>query len=607
MARTLTPELLNRRWKSMEEFYRQRNINMLCWRDLYFLKDRQYFIDQDGEYVEPEKDERRVILPIAQQYVESMRELLLTKPPAISVPAPSVRGRDVVHADHNEKVLLTIWHQANIYQEVCDSLWHGFVDGWGVLQIVWDKNAEENQSPIEVIAQDPINVYPCPGRRTGEWQYLIHCYPRTVGEIRDEWEHGRDRRTKQYRAAREALDKLEDGDMVDYIEYWDDEVFAVAINYQTKESNRQQGDVKEITEFVVPPEEHRYGFLPWLIYFPNRTPFSRIGERAGISILYIIEDLVRYLCWLVSKKATMLDRWQDPPLVTKTEDGRDFEPVRTESGMHLRLLPEESAEYLVNPTPMPQLDTQIEKIEEYIERSSLPRVLQGQYVGSISGIAMSLLRNPTLMKIAFKQKSLEYTLVKLNEMILRLVEKFGRGERYLWGRNTLGENIDVIINPKAIGGYYRNDVKLSASLPTDDANTVNMLATLVQLQVLSRQTARDVAQQTLHELLPQSLPDEQKRVLAETILTNEQMVAQLAMRVAQEVFGGILPGIGGQENPRGGYGPREVTMPARTLASQTPGMPGGNVQPSLQQRLEEMVQRAPTQTGETARAQERVE
>jgi len=46
--------------------------------------------------------------------------------------------------------------------------------------------------------------------------------------------------------------------------------------------------------------------------------------------------------------------------------------------------------------------------------------------------------------------------------------------------------------PREIMGYYAgNNVKLSVLL--DDANTVNMLIALIQSQVLSRQTARDVA------------------------------------------------------------------------------------------------------------------
>lgn len=605
-TKNLTPEILTRRWRAMEEEYRQRNTNMLAWRELYFRKPEQYFLDNDEEYVEPEKDEQRVILPVAQQYVDTMLELLLTKQPSISVPNPSAEGVGSVHADHNEKTLLAVWHQANIYREVVDSLWHGFVDGWGCLQIVYDRDAGKNETPIVLMAQDPVNVYPAPGWRPGTWQYVIHAYPKLVSEIRDEYERGRDRRTKAYKDIHEALKDKEDGDRVTYIEYWDDEVTAVAVNYQ--EPDRQRGGVREVTAFLEGPEEHKYGFLPWEIYYPNRTPFQRIGERAGISILYVVEDLIRYLCQLVSRKATMLERWQDPPLVTETEDGRDFEPTRAASGLQIRLLPGEKAYYLVNPTPMPQLDTQIALVQDFIERGSLPRVLQGQYVGSMSGIAMSLLRNPTLMKVAFKQEMLERTLVSLNEKVLRLLEKFLGKPRYLWGENMKGESVDIMVDPEQIGGYYRNSVKLSASLPTDDANTVNMIAVLVQLGILSRQTARDVMQQTLHELVPQSLPEEQEVILAEMILQNEQIIQQLAMQAAQKVFGGVLPGFGGQEeNPRGGFGAEEVTLPGQTLPAQTPGMPGGNTQPGIRQRLAEMLERAPSLTGEAGRPAEEIQ
>lgn len=605
----LTPELVTRRLKSLKDVNRIRDNNMLSWRELYFRTPEQYFLDQDGEYVEPEPDEFRTILPIAQQYVDTMLELLLTKSPAITVPAPSARGQEMVQADHNEKALFAVWHQADIYREVRDSLWHGFVDGWGVLQLIWDKNADSNSSPIVVVSHDPINVYAAPGWRPGTWQYVIHAYPKTVAEVREEWEPkvSRDKRRKEYRDFMDALEGLEDGDRITYIEYWDDEFFAVAVNF-TREPDRVHSEVEEVSRFLHGPEPHRYGFLPWEIYYPNPTPFRRVAERAGISILYVIEDLIRDICVLVSKKETMLHRWQDPPLITKTEDGRDFEPVRGRAGLQLKLLMDEDAHYLVNPTPMPQLDTHIALLQDFIERGSLPRVLQGQYVGSVSGIAMSLLRNPTLMKVAFKQDTLERTLGALNEKILRLLEKFLSKPRYLWGQNTQGDGVDVMVDPKRIGGYYRNEVKLSASLPTDDANTVNMIATLVQLQILSKQTARDVMQQTLHELVPQSLPDEQEIILAELMLQNPETIAQLAQAVAQKVFGGVLPGVGGQaENPRGGLGEREVTMPARTLPSQVPGMPGGNTEPNIQQRIEEMLSSAPQVTGETARVPEAIE
>jgi len=250
----------------------------------------------------------------------------------------------------------------------------------------------------------------------------------------------------------------------------------------------------------------------------------------------------------------------------------------------------EKAYYLVHPGSPPQVDSLIAFLGDHVEVSALPRVLQGLYVGDMSGIAMSLLRNPTLMKVAFKQKEIERSCMSLGGKMLKLVEKKMRGTQYIWGTESMSDAIDVEIDPDKIFGYYRNIVKLSASLPTDDANTVNMLIALIQSQILSRQTARDVAQQTLHDLVPQSLIDEEQKVLAEQIWTDPGTVQSLAAAAAQEIN---LPYLSKQVNPKGGYGDKEITMPGRTLPSQMPGTPGGNTAPSPEQQMQEMMQRAP--------------
>ena len=588
----ITEAVIERRWKSMEDHYAQRNSNILMWRSMYFMQHQQYFLDNTGTFIAPEPDEKRVVLPIAPFIVEAMRELLFTKSPAITVPVSTAKSVDQDQADHNEKALLAIWHWSQLYSVAKDSLWFALTAGWGVLETLWDKQDKED-SPIVVIAHDPFNVYPCPGKREGEWKYVLLAWPRLVGEIRDEWELGGDGRTAIWKQTRETLLDLNDDDYVTYLEYWDKETHAVAINYSQK--SEETGEI-EITAFIKKPVNHKYGFLPWDFYFPCKLPFPRIGHRVGVAIYYIIGGMIRYLCQLVSAKATMLERWQDPPLVTHTMEGRDFEPVRTERGLHLKLDLDESAEYLVNPTPMPQLDSQIALLQDYIERGSIPRVLQGQYVGAISGIAMSLLRNPTLMKVAFKQSAIEEALVSVNKKILRLLEdKLGSTPLYAWGVDQRNQDVEVEIDPDNINGYYRNAVRLSASLPTDDASTVNMLAVLKQLNILSAQTIRDIAQQLLHELVPQSLPDEEKRVRAEKILDDPEFSRMLALAAAAEVLGPEvmkalgMGGAGGQESGRGGFGERQARTPASTLPSQTPGMPGGNTQPGVRQRRQEML------------------
>jgi len=83
MARTAYPtspneKMIERRWHAMEEHYKQRNLNILGWRAMYFRDHRQYFVNNEGDYEDPEADEIRVILPEVPLTVESMRELLLS-------------------------------------------------------------------------------------------------------------------------------------------------------------------------------------------------------------------------------------------------------------------------------------------------------------------------------------------------------------------------------------------------------------------------------------------------------------------------------------------------------------------------------------------------
>jgi hypothetical protein len=574
---------------NLQDMYMQRNVNFLAWRDLYFKKPEAIWADKDGKYISPEPDEKRIILPIAQNIVEGFRELLLAKSPSISVPQSSVEGESLKQAEHNEKTLLAAWDRAEVYERLRDALWHGLVDGWGVMQMVWNKESDTG-FPITVLHHDPYNVYAMPSATPNRWQYVIHTYPRLVGSIKEEWPKIKDERKRASKVAKESielmdLDEYKDTDTVTFFDYWDDEVNAVGISYVKTEKYSRAETI--VTRWLKEPTAHGYGFNPWYIMLPCRLPFKNEGEKMGVSILYSVEELIKEKCKNISEKATMVARYMDPPLITITEMGTDFEPVRTERGMHLRLRTGEDAKYLVHPGTPPQLDTLGMELSENIEAAALPKALQGLYEGNVSGIAMSLLRNPTLMKIAFKQKEMERVLENLNSDMLKLLEKKVTKPMYIYGESREGGQINVTFDPAIVDGYYRNSVKLSASLPTDDAGVVNMLATLVQLKIIDVTTARDVAQQTMHDLVPQSLIDEEMKILASMALQDPTLIQSLAMEIAKKVN---LPYLQPQpENPQGGYGDKAVQMGAGTLPSQIPNMPGGNTQPGMQQRVGEMM------------------
>jgi len=576
---------LNHKLNVLTQFYAIRNANIEAWRNMVFMKPESIWKDANGDYIKPEPDEIRIMLPIAWNTIEGYRELLLTKPPSISVPEPTIKGEASIAADYNEKVLHALWSKLNIYDRLRDSLWHALTDSWGVLQMVWVPGRED--FPLQVLHHDPFNVYPMPGDLPGTWNYVIHSYPRLVGSIREEFsQYMTDRRSSKSKTYESAFEGLDDTEEVVFIDYWDKDVNAIGIQFD----KRVGKTVTSACRWVKKPTPHGYGFLPWEIYIPCRLPFTTEGQKFGVSILYPLEDLIPVLDRFISAKATMLNRWEDPPLITETDLGEDFNPVRSEAGMHLKLRTGEKAYYLVHPGAPPQVDSLIAFLGEHVEVSALPRVLQGLYVGDVSGIAMSLLRNPTLMKVAFKQKEIERAAMSLNTKMLKLLEKKLTGKHYLWSDESASRSIDIELDRSKIGGYYRNVVKLSASLPTDDANIVNMLIALTQSQILSRKTARDVAQQSLHDLVPQSVIDEEKNILAEQIWNDPGTVQSLAQQAAEEIS---MPYLKKQENPKGGYGDKEITMPGKTLPSQLGAMPGGNTQPSMSQSLQEMTQRAP--------------
>jgi hypothetical protein len=385
------------------------------------------------------------------------------------------------------------------------------------------------------------------------------------------------------------FDKLKDTDEVTFFDYWTSKENAVGISYAVKNTH---GESEEVAVFIKEPTAHGYGCLPWYIMLPCRLPFKNVGERLGVSIIYPLMEIIRYKDVAISQKATMATRYADPPLVTYSEMGEDLDYVRGQSGAHIRMKPTEKAEYLVHPGTPPSTDTLMQQVDEYIETAGLPRVLQGLYTGAASGVAMSLLRNPTLMRVAFKQKEVEKVLENLNADALRLFEKKLFKTIRLWGIMANSKQFDVEFTGKDVGGYYRNSVKLSASLPSDDAATVNMLVSLITSGVLSAKTSRDVAQQTLHELVPQSLIDEEQNILIEKALADPGIVQSIAMELAKQNNLVYLQA-NQPENPMGGYGEKVPGMPAQTLASQTPGYPTGNTKPDAAMQLQELMQSTP--------------
>jgi len=557
---TITTDFIQEAAERLEEFYSQRNTNMLVYRELALLVEDSYWVDDKGTYKPPEDKEIRIVLPMANSIIQSYQSLMLTRPPVISVPESSILEIHQEQTDKIEKTLYTIWYKADVMRSIRNSLWHALVDGWGVLQVHFDPGADlKDKCPLFARSVDPLGIYPMPSQRPGQWEYIIAVEHRLVGDLRKSFILGKDGRTKAVKLAKGALEGLEDTDRVRVLEYWDDEVHAFMIIPVTTESTEEPA--VQAGKWILPPTPHKFGKIPFVIFFGDELPFRNRGERMGVSVLFPVERLVRYICQLVSQKATIIARYANPTLITKTLEGRGFEAPEPFGGQ-IPLELDESAEYLMPPGTSPSVDVQLDLVSSQLEQAGLPRHIMGQLtVGRLSGIAMNLLRTPVLMKIAFKQMSMETALETMNELFLRAIEQYLTEPMYMWGRTPQGDSVEAVLDPADINGYYRNRVKLTASLPTDETAVTAMLTALKQIDVLSARTVRNIIQQVLRDLTTQSLEDEEDQILVEKLLSMPEIQMALARDAAQSAGIQLPIQEGQQQGPGGAQAPMQGAIP----------------------------------------------
>ena len=558
--------------KRLEEFYNQRNVNIRVWREIALLTRDSYWVDSEGNYKPPEDREVRLILPIAHSVIESYLALMLTRPPVISVPSSDIRQIHQTQANNIEKMLYAIWSKTKMTSVVRDALWHALVGGWGTIQVCYDPEADlQDKCPIYARSVDPIGFYPMPSARQGEWEYVVLSEHRLVGDLRNTFVLGKDGRRKAVKTAKSVLDDFDDTDRVKIMEYWDAEWHAFMI--MPEKDMAEEPSIVE-GEWLLPPVGHDFKRIPFVTFFGQALPFRDRGERMGVSVLFPLEQLIRYVCQLVSQKASIIARYANPAIVTKTAEGRGFEIPPEPFGGQIPLEIQESAEFLLPPGTSPSVDMQLEQILGQLEQAGLPRHIMGQItVGGMSGIAMNLLRTPVLMKVAFKQMSAEEALEDVNELFLRAIENYVISPVYMWGHDSRGQAIEVALDPAEIGGYYRSQVKLSASLPTDETAVTAMLTALKQVGVLSGRTVRDVIQQTLRDMVTQSLDTEEDQILIEKLLAMPDIQMALAQDAAREA--GIQLPTQQQAGMPGGQG----QIPGMPMQGAIPGMPGGAMAP----------------------------
>jgi len=620
--REITTEFVQSRYDALSLRWSDRNTRMDDYEKLYLLNTWE---------TAPEPDERRISAPVCFNTVESFRTLLLTRPPVISVPASEVKAVATDQADQIEKFLYGVWYQGRVLDALNLAEWHASCLGEGVLRCVYDPEAVEDELPLVVQALDPRTVYASPSGREGQDLEVIHSFRRARREIEAAW--------GELKRGPEAGANLEEwlDEEVDFVDYWRVDVEEVkepvaerravdegeepegvlarlvamakralkagapeplAVSGEQLEGE-EPGEAAEgeqprlrkvrrrvVTNCVVvedqflkePVRVPGYKRLPFVRYAGIATPLA--DENGSLSVLFPITGgsrkngamgLAAGINELLAMKQRLIEMYANGAMITDDTDLEiDFRP-----GAVNVMRKGAQWSFLVPPGPHPAVDQQMALVERLIQDATVSAAMQGRYQGTVSGIALSAINNPVLMRIAHRQQIRERAYQELNKLILSLTEEYAPAEGwYVWGTDRRGATFELALDPGMIGGYYRNRVELSASLPKDEAGEVMGLANLVGQKLISRETFLDQLQRIKH-LSSQSPQDEMKKILRDLLLfegpTAEKLAQVVLADYSEELAQALAPAPEPPPQPspggRGGGGPMQG-MPPGVVAPQ---------------------------------------
>jgi len=569
----ITPSFVEDRAEALKDRWAERNDRM----DKY---ERLYLLDMWESQAEP--DQTRICPPICWTRVEAFRPLFLTRPPVISVPASEFKGWQEERAQKLEDYLYGVWYQADVMTVLDQAEWAACCLGEGVVRCLYDDGAADGELPLLLNAIDPREVYPTPDVRPGHDKEVMFICKRTRREIESEW--GVELRQKRPSDTSELENWLDEE--VEMRDYWRSEIVTYerqkerprpeveagggalggAVSWiqdqwrrlfgeeEGEEPGTEEPEMETVRQRVVihcvaVEGEDRFVKEPVRMPGYNRLPFIRYpgistvlnDEDGALSVLFPItagkmigergsKGLAAATAELINYKQEIIKRYANAALLsTIPADQIDFSP-----GGVTEIDSNDRIEFLLPPGTHPDTDEQMQLFQTLIEDATVSRAMMGQYVGDLSGLALTAINNPVLMRIAARQKIRERAYQALNELILSLTEQYAPPDGwYVWGADARGTVIETQLKPDEIDGYYRNRVELSASLPKDEAGEIMALSQLQKSGQISMETFLDNFQRIKHTA-SQSPADEIKRILRDRMLLQGPLAEKLAEIVLSE-------------------------------------------------------------------------
>lgn len=579
-------------------------------------------------------EERRVTSPRGMMVVEAMRALLFTRRPVLEVPPSQVQKVSEEAADAIEKYLYGAWDQMRVYHAIDKQEWYATCLGEGWMQLVYDPETPRGELPLVTQVLDPRTMYyEADPRRPFCDLEVAQWTERTRREVLNQWG------SYPGMGDGQRADDAWLSDKVEYIDFWATEIIEVEEEEQEEEEplgvlgraftaiksflqptapeeeeGEREGDTQRnkrlkrvvvncvlvegewLKEPVIVPGYERVPFYHWA---GISTPLA--GTNGGLSVLYPIaggrrendaQGLIATENELISMQLRIVEQHAAAAVIVNDESLAVLDA--TPGAINVADRPDAKIQWVVPPGPGPEIGTFLGQLNNLTEQASLPGALMGQYQAAVSGVALSMLTNPVLMRIAARQREREEVLQEFNKGILSLTEEYAPREGWaVWGRDKQGRESEAQLQPGQIDGYRRNRVHLSARLPKDAPSEILALTGLIRDKLMSRRTGIERSQQIL-DLAGQSPSDEMKQIMIEDILFGNEAVrkalsagalqeydtalAALAVQAQQPAAppGGMPPGAppGAPPGPMGGMPPEALPPQALPEAVGLQNMPG---------------------------------
>jgi hypothetical protein len=521
--------LINRRYTKARNDYADR--------DNHFV---EYFKAIDGDIwaEDPGTNEVRVTDPLCSDTVDLDVALLVSKSPIITVPTSAVSGVDGTMASLYEQVLYGVWQACQMLIVLDKACRMASATGWGVIRgpVV----VARKEFPLRITSCDPRQCYP-DFDEDGRLRFNFFVTKRSVADVKADLPRQRGRLPSVWH--RDLIADMEDDKEVRWMEYWgwhDDRLMhAIAVN-PTVDEAVGPNDL-QIGSWLKEPVDlsDDYPDIPYEYFFPRATGRAEKG-REGESVIANILEVQKAKSMLMTVLASDAFNRGNQPMWTDGQilfplDAQGKPYIDTDAGGFTQVSP--GAKLDVVPGTMDhQLTSQLyEKLERMGGRSTFPAAMYGQYEGAMSGIALSLLTNPVLIRQALAQRRIEGALQNVNARILRTLARLP-GSVPLFGVDKKGTPFEIDLRQvPMLGKYTHNVVQLSSSLPKDVPILGQLINSSAQQGVLSKRTAAEYLQNLMD--LPNKSPEEEfeKRV-AEQITEGKANIETMAALQAYQTL-----------------------------------------------------------------------